>query len=421
MRPGTKIVRIVMLAFFLTAIAYFGVYTYHVLFRGVESSRLYSYSAEDAQEAVGYMVREERALQGSDTLQEIVPTEGETVAKGDSLSIVYEDQKALERHQEVERLERRLESLQYILSHSSDASDSASLNSSIIRSVVELHKLTAGEDLATLSARSRELKTLLFRRDYTYNGSESLSKESRKIKRRIRKLSKKNKSRTSVVSSPASGTFSSMVDGYESVLTPDAIVDLTPERFHDLLEQRAPVTEGKSLGKLVTSPNWSFVTLLTPSEAQRFKLGDRLTVRFKSMTRTVSMTVASLSQSKDESEVCVVLTSNQYLSLTTLLREQTADLIYGSISGFRVDKSAVHVRNDTGEVGVYRIYGAQAKWVPIEILWEEEDCYLIRQKPTLGEDGKEIEVSQLDAARQLREGVEIVVKGRDLYDGKVLG
>ena len=47
MRPGTKIVRIVMVAFFLTAIAYFGAYTYHVLFRGVESARLYSYSAED--------------------------------------------------------------------------------------------------------------------------------------------------------------------------------------------------------------------------------------------------------------------------------------------------------------------------------------------------------------------------------------
>lgn len=421
MRPGTKIVRIVMLAFFLTAIAYFGVYTYHVLFRGVESSRLYSSSAEDTQETVGYLVREERALQGSDTLQVIVPAEGETVARGDALSIIYENQAALERHQEMERLQRRLESLQYILSHSSDASDSANLNGRIIRSVVELHQLTAGEDLAELGEKSSELKTLLFRRDYTYNGNESLSKESRKIKRRIRKLSKKNKSSTSVVQAPESGTFSSMVDGYESVLTPETIVDLTPEHFRSLLEQRAPVTEGKSLGKLVTSPVWSFVTLLSADEAQRIKLGDRLTVRFKSLTRTVPMTVASLSQSEDESEVCVVLTSNKYLALTTLLREQTADLIFGSVSGFRVDKSAVHVRNETGEVGVYRIYGAQAKWVPIEILWEEEEYYLVRQKKPLDEAGNETEISQLDAARQLREGVEIVVRGRNLYDGKVLG
>jgi hypothetical protein len=36
------------------------------------------------------------------------------------------------------------------------------------------------------------------------------------------------------------------------------------------------------------------------------------------------------------------------------------------------------------------------------------------------EEGEETEASQLDTARQLRDGVEIIVKGRDLYDGKVL-
>lgn len=410
-----------MLAFFLTAVAYFAVYAYHVLFRGVETASLYSYSAEDTIETVGHMVREEQALQGSDALQEIVPKEGETVAAGDALSILYDDSSAFQRRQEIERLQQRLESIQYIQSHSADASDSANLNTSIIRSVVALHELTEQEDLANLSQRTEALKTLLFRRDYAYNGSADLNEEGAKLQKRIKKLTKKNQSHTETVKAPASGTFSGMVDGYESVLTPDAIVDLTPENFKSLLEKRAPVTEGKSLGKLVTDPRWYFVTLLTNTEAARLKLGDKLTVRFKSMTRTVPMTVVSLSQSEEEGEVCAVLTTNKYLALTTLLREQTADLIFGSVSGFRVDKSAVHVRNESGEVGVYRIYGAQAKWVPIDILWEEEDYYIIRQKPTLDEDGKEVEITQLDAARQLREGVEIVVKGRDLYDGKVLG
>jgi hypothetical protein len=420
MRPGTKIVRLVMVAFFITAIAYFGAYTYHVLFRGVESTRLYSYSAEDTIEAVGYMVREEQTLQGSDQLQEIVPAEGETVAAGDALSVIYEDQAALDRHLEVVKLENRLESLQYILSHSTDAVDSANLNSSITHSLVELHQLTAQEDLFELGEQSSELKTLLFRRDYIYNGSTNLNQESQKLKKRIKKLRRKNRNSITTVEAPASGAFSSMVDGYEGVLTPDSIVDLTPERFHALLEQKAPVTEGTSLGKLVTSPEWHFATLLDEERAQRLKLGDQVDVRFKSMTRTVPMTVTSLSQMNKEGEICAVLSSNKYLALTTLLREQTADIIFGSVDGFRVSKSAVHVKNETGEIGVYRIYGTQAKWVPVEILWEEEDYYLIRQKPQVDEEGEETEASQLDTARQLRDGVEIIVKGRDLYDGKVL-
>lgn len=404
----------------LTAVAYFGAYAYHVLFRDIESMQLYSYSAEDSIQSVGYMVREEQALQGTDTLQEIVPAEGETVAAGDALSIVYQDQGALENHREMHRLEERIQSLQYILSHSADASDSANLNSSIIRSLVELHQLTARDELSQLGEHSDQLKTLLFRRDYTYNGSADLSAESAKLQKKLKKLSKQNQSATSVVQAPVSGAFSSMVDGYESVLTPEQMTDLTPERFRQLLEQRAPVTEGTSLGKLVTSPQWYFVTILDEQQAQRLKLGDRLTVRFKSMTRTVPMRVKSLSQSDQQGEVCVVLTSQEYLALTTLLREQTADLIFGNVEGFRVEKGAVHVNNETGDVGVYRIYGAQASWVSVDILWEEEDCYIIRQKKVLNEEGKESELSQLDTARQLREGTEIIVRGRDLYDGKVL-
>lgn len=420
MRPGTKIVRLVMLAFVLAAVAYFGAYAYHVLFRDVESVRLYSYSAEDTIETVGYMVREEQALQGTDTLQEIVPAEGETVAAGDALSVVYEDQEAFQRHMQMHQLEQRIQSLQYILSHSSDASDSANLNSSIIRALVELHQLTAQGDLAGLEEQSSELKTLLFRRDYTYNGSADLSEESAKLQKKLKKLTKKNKSKTSVVQAPVSGTFSSMVDGYESVLTPESMADLSPQRFRELLEQRAPVTEGTSLGKLVTSPEWYFVSILDEHQASRLKLGERLTVRFKSMTRTVPMNVKSLSQSSKEGEVCAVLSSRDYLALTTQLREQTADIIFGNVEGFRVDKSAVHVNNETGDVGVYRIYGAQARWVSVDILWQEEEYYIIRQKRVLDEEGKSEQLSQLDTARQLREGVEIIVRGRDLYDGKVL-
>ena len=420
MKPGTKIVRIVTLAFFLSAIAYFGVYTFHVLFSGYETANLYTYSAEDTIEATGYMVREEQALQGKDTLQEIIPAEGETVAAGDDLATVYEDQKAFERHQKIQELESRLESLQYILSHSADASDSATLNSSIIDSVVTIHKLNASGELADLASEAERLKTLMFRRDYTYNGSSALTKESAQLRKKVEKLVKKNRSHTSIVTAPFSGTFSSMVDGYESVLTPDNIIDLTPAKLDELLAQQAPITEGTSLGKLVSGATWYFAAKLNEHDAQRLKIGDTVTMRFNSMTRTVDMNVDSLSRPDEQGTVCVVFSSNKYLAETTLLRDQTVDIIFDTVTGFRVDKAAVHVENSSGDIGVYRVYGAQAQWVSVEILWEEEDYYLIRQKPQYDEDGNLVESSQLDLARQLRNGTEVVVKGTELYDGKVV-
>lgn len=103
-----------------------------------------------------------------------------------------------------------------------------------------------------------------------------------------------------------------------------------------------------------------------------------------------------------------------------MLRNQVADILFGSVTGYWVEKSAIYVDSSTGNAGVYRLYGSQAMWVDVDLLWEGEDHYLIRQSPQYDEEGKEIPLTSLEAARQLRDGAEIIVAGTDLYDGKVL-
>lgn len=414
MKPGTLIVRIVTWVFFLCAIAYFGVYGYHVLFTTFETVRLYDYTAEDAVEAVGYMARQEQVLEGGGALQDVVPAEGETIAAGSTLVVVYDNADAYKRHQEIVGMEDRMASLQYILTHSVDASDSVNLNDSMIRSIVNVKYLTSEGDLTRLEDASAELKTLMFRRDYTYNGSSALTAEIRELADRMEALAEKNRAYTSAIAAPFSGTFSGMADGYEETLTPDNIKDLTPARFEELLSKRKEIPEGAALGRIITGSRWYFASVLEEKEAERLKIGSKVSLRFNSMDRVLEMRTESVSK-PDEGRVCVVFSSDKYLSETTLLRDQTVDIIFGTVSGYRVEKSAIHVDNYTGDYGVYRVYGKQAKWVSVDVLWSDEDYYLIRQKQDSAE------MSQLDQARQLRPGSEIITKGTDLYDGKVIG
>ncbi|MCD8334906.1 MAG: hypothetical protein LUC35_06150 [Clostridiales bacterium] len=420
MKPGTRIVKIVMWAFFLGAIAYFCVYTYHVLFSSYETASLYSYTAEDTVDTTGYMVRDESVLDGGAELQEVVVAEGETVATGDTLAVVYSTQEALDRHTEIKELEARLESFQYILSHSAGGSDNSTLNSEIIDSIVDLRAMTASGNLTELEDLSSELKTLMFRRDYTYNGSSALTEEITELVDYVESLAAENQSYTTTISAPASGTFSSMVDGYESVLTSASVKDLTPAQLDDLLDQREEVADdGSSLGKLISAPTWYYAAELTEEDSERLKIGDTVTLRFNSLDRTIDMEVESLSKA-DGDVVCAVFSSDKYLSETTLLRDQTADIILDTVTGYRVDKSAVHVENESGDIGVYRLYGTQAVWVSAEILWEGEDYYLIDEPTEYDEEGEAVSTTQLEDAKSLRDGAEIIVKGRDLYDGKVI-
>ncbi|MCD7838894.1 MAG: hypothetical protein LUG65_08290 [Clostridiales bacterium] len=421
MKPGTRIVKIVMWAFFLGAFAYFCVYTYHVLFSSYETASLYSYTAEDAVETTGYMVRDEQVLDGGAELQEVVVAEGETVAAGDTLAVVYSTQEALDRHTEIQELESRLESLQYILSHSAGGSDNSTLNSEIIDAIVDLRAMAASGTLTELEDLSSELKTLMFRRDYTYNGSSALTEEITELVAYVESLAAENQSYTTTISAPASGTFSSMVDGYESVLTSASVKDLTPAQLDALLDQREETADdGSSLGKLITSSTWYFATELTEEDAEQMKIGSIVTLRFNSLDRTIDMEVESISQADDDGVVCVVFSSDKYLAETTLLRDQTADLIFDTVTGYRVDKSAIHVENESGDIGVYRLYGSRAVWVSVEILWEGEDYYLIDQPTEYDDKGNAVATTQLEDAKSLRDGVEIIVKGRNLYDGKVI-
>ncbi len=420
MKPGTRIVKIVMWAFFLGAFAYFCVYTWHVLFSSYETASLYSYTAEDTVDTTGYMARDEQVLDGGAELQEVVVAEGETVAVGDTLAVVYSTQEALDRHTEIKELEARLESLQYILSHSAGGSDNSTLNSEIIDAIVELRAMTASGTLTELEDLSSDLKTLMFRRDYTYNGSSALTEEITQLVDYVESLAAENQSYTTTISAPASGTFSSMVDGYESVLTAASVKDLTPAQLDDLLDQQEEVADdGSSLGKLITSATWYFAAELTEEDSERLKIGDTVTLRFNSLDRTIDMEVESLSKA-DGGVVCVVFSSDKYLAETTLLRDQSADIILDTVTGYRVDKSAIHVENESGDIGVYRLYGTQAVWVSVEILWEGEDYYLIDEPTEYDEEGNAVETTQLEDARSLQDGAEIIVKGRNLYDGKVI-
>ena len=88
---------------------------------------------------------------------------------------------------------------------------------------------------------------------------------------------------------------------------------------------------------------------------------------------------------------CVaVLSTDRYLSDTTLLRRQTVELIFETRTGIRVPKAALRVEErtvtdeDTGEKrqvqinGVYALVGAQAEFKPVTVLAQQDDFCLVQ-------------------------------------------
>ena len=89
----------------------------------------------------------------------------------------------------------------------------------------------------------------------------------------------------------------------------------------------------------------------------------------------------------------------------TLLREQSADVVFASYSGLRVPKDAVRV-DESGQPGVYVLEGAAAKWKTIEILHDNGESYVVK-----------LDKSSTD---NLWPGDEVIVNAKNLYNGKVV-
>ena len=67
-----------------------------------------------------------------------------------------------------------------------------------------------------------------------------------------------------------------------------------------------------------------------------------------------------------------------------------------------------------------RVSGAQAQWVPVQILWEGDDYYLVSQADKVDEEGNQADQSKFEKASALRAGDTVIVRGEDMYDGKVV-
>lgn len=225
---------------------------------------------------------------------------------------------------------------------------------------------------------------------------------------------------TSRLTASQAGVFSGQTDGYESLLTPGLLETITPGQLSQLDRQR-PQPDAGAVGKLVTDATWYFVCAMGEEEAGRLIEGRTVTVRFsRDWSGEVDMKVERVGETPENGRVAVVLSSDRYLSETTLLRKQTVELVFDSQTGIRVPTQSVRVEErtvtdpETEEekqelvTGVYVLVGQQAEFKPVTILAQLEDFALVKSAD--GSDGQ----------KALRAGDEVILSSVELFDGKVI-
>ncbi len=420
MKQGPLLNRIMMLFFLGAILLYIGVYTWDALTNPFTTVTCYRATVEDVLEATGVLVREEEPIQGSGAVVELLFQEGEKVSSGDTVALLYNSTDAAGRSTQLAALEEEQEQLEYALNASATASSSARLNDEIIQAIAGLRSSTAAGDFTRLEDQTMELRGLIYQRSAAYGGENSadqsqLQARLESVNGQIASLTAQTGLETSAVTVSQPGIFSGLVDGYETLLTPEGVLAMAPAQLEAAMAQSPASTTG-AVGKLITSSTWYFACILTEEQAGQLTEGRSVEVRFsRDWSGEVDMTVERISAPVDGA-CAVVLSSSKFLSETTLLRRQTVELVFQSREGLRVPASAVRTEawmdEETGEtdwvVGVYALVGLQAEFKPVEVLDQRDDYCVVTP------------VDSDSASDILRSGDQVIIAGAEIYDGMVI-
>lgn len=401
MKQGKSYFTVILWILLAVIAAYFGYNVVSSLYAPLMTATVTPYEAGAGYYASGFVVREEELLYSQYGTTVLNCAEGAHVAANDTVATGYRSEDAKTRQTRIDELSGQIEQLQYAWSAVSSVYDQAALDADIAGDLAQLSRYLALRDMNSVSDLSPELKGLILRRTGSDSDSGSLQARISTLQAELETLEAQSAGDTSAILAGKAGTFSAAVDGYESVLTPERLMEMTVAKFESVQPDE---TDANAIGRLVTSATWYYACVVPASELSGVEEGDRATLTFaRDYYQPVTMRVARLGGNEAGSRL-LVLSSDRALQNVTLLRQQSAEIVFTSYSGLRVPKSAVRVEN--GQTGVYILEGTLAKWKPITILHDTGESYVV----TL----------DTSSTNNLWPGDELIINAKNLYDGKVV-
>ena len=413
---GTKCL---LLAVTLGVLAYFGIQGLQYLGDPLTTTLAYNYQVEEGMDLSGYVVRREQVLADEASgLLRLQRSEGEKVGAGGTVALVYADQTSLDRQREIDELSGRIEQLQFAQEASLGSEVSLKLDAQIMRSLLDYRAELAAGRLDNAEEHETELKSLVLKRDYTYSDTEDLSGQIAELQSQLKELKAQAASSVRAVKAPVSGVYSAVVDGYETVLTPGLLADMTPSQLNAV---QADETLTSQTGKLILGDNWYYAVTMSADQAKALRdSGGTMTLRFaKGVEQDQTVTLYAVGP-EEQGRVVVTFRGEYNMAQVTLLRRQSAQLIWRTVAGIRVPNEALRAANTKVDqegnrttvesLGVYCVVGMEARFKPVEVLYSGDGFVLVRS--TVASDQESL---------RLRHGDEIIISAKDLYDGKVVG
>ncbi len=323
----------------------------------------------DGETVSGFVVRDEKVLTSNAPIVVCELTEGERVGVGQTVATGYTSDSARQSREQLFSLQNQREQLT-MAARETDGKNSKVLDTQIADMIVSVTVQANEQQMDAMRTYVAELEPLVLRRCVTGDDAEEIDARIDRIDERISVLTRQSAGGAEIIAAQEAGYFSQTADGYESVLTPQRILQADPGVIKGAEKSSVPEN---AIGKLAVGQKWYFVSEIP--EERPCSVGDYLTVSFAAQgLQELDMKVERLTPS-EEGKNLIVLSSSRHMQRITDLRTQTAEIIFDTFEGLRIPKEALYVVD--GLTGVYVLEAGRAEWKTVDKLLQYGNYYLV--------------------------------------------
>ena len=350
------------------------------------------------------IIREEKIIESNTKgALHFTLADGERASKNGIIANIYSDASTSVTVNRIEQLESRIKDIEEMQSYNDvEAADIKLVNNKVNNSLNELIRGIASGDFSSVEADSAELLTNISRRQMITGEETDFSARLDELKGELDKLRASLPQPIGSIKTSESGYFVSTVDGYETVLSCDEIDSLTPERLDSIKKESV---SQNAIGKIVSGYTWYIAANVNISDSLKYKLGDKLTLQttLKS-TPHLNVKVEKINTSQEKNEAVIIFSCDQMNSELASMRQGSMTIINNTYSGLKLPAKAMRFKDE--KAGVFVRSGMTIKFVEVNVVYKTDEYFICEQ--------------QVSNDSVLRLYDDVVVKGKNLYDGKII-
>lgn len=406
-RPGKWIAAIV----FVLVVIYVLVQMFGIMYKDYQTEIAMRYTMTDSITIRTAAAFESQTVEGSGLLGYLVES-GERVSAGQAVAQQYENAEQAQANRQLQLLEHQTDLLEQ-----SSNTDGASLDVLTQQMQNSLYEVLDALDSGEYSSCTADFDRYLV----ASNKVQLMTGQATDFSAAIEQLQAQSAAlqqaagTPSAITAPTSGYFVPAADQSVQPYTAEQLAEMTASQLQQALEQPAQAEE-KGAGRIITDYHWSLFGVLTQEEAARLSVGQKITVRLPKRGAELPMTVELLQPDAESRLVKVELACQNITSQIVGLGIEEAELVLAEYEGLRVSREAQHVAIETDENGVqHEVYGVYVKQGGLMYFRKITDkLYETDEYMLLPLDG------DVNGDNQVREYDEVIVKGTDLGDQRLL-